>query len=203
VDEELSGMLDYEELLRRVVMKPARAHLMQLSQKYLLSQAKLMDPTILCARTAAGIVVHMTGVEPIQWVHGIPVPKEVGEKHGEWIDGRMEESLEDLLIEDEEAYEEGHDQPDPEEPRHRYLINWFKIEPYTVLAAATRFNSLPELERKSFFEIFVQNKAMDDCLGTGLGAPKEIRQQAEKALRAIIDPPPTEAPPGMEDLGLL
>jgi hypothetical protein len=106
--------------------------------------------------------------------------------------------LEDLINEDREAFQDGLDQPDPEELRHRYLIPWFQVEDGAELAAAVRFNHLERHIRKSFFVIFIEKRPMDDCMNLDIGDPKAIRIQAEQGLRALIDPNHPEPPTDLE-----
>lgn len=191
---EIDAEWDETELIRKISMDVPRKHLDRLCRDMLTEKAKLMDPPILCARSAASIVVGLLGESPIQWTNGIPVPSRLGGEHANWIRGRIEESLEDLIIEDEEAYLDGLDQPDPEELRHRYLIPWFQVEDGAELAAAVRFNRLEQPIRKSFFLIFIEKKPMDDCLNLGLGDPKTLRAQAQQGLRTLVDPDPPSPP---------
>jgi len=78
------------------------------------------------------------------------------------------------------------------------LIPWYGVKAGEELAAAVRFNQLDVILRRSFFLVFNEHKPMDDCLGLGLGSPKELRQQAELALRTIVDPAPPEPPADLD-----
>ncbi|MCP5021570.1 MAG: hypothetical protein GY930_07310 [bacterium] len=195
---DIDAEWDERVLMQKIAKEGARKYLDKACRDVLTQEALLMDPPILCARSAAGIVVGLLGESPIQWVHGLPVPLRVGGEHAQWIRSRITESLEDLINEDEQAYQNGLDQPDPEELRHRYLIPWFQVEDGAELAAAVRFNRLEQPLRKSFFLIFIEHIPMDDCLDLGLGNPKTIRAQAEQALRTLVDPPPPQPPNDLE-----
>ncbi|MCP5021573.1 MAG: hypothetical protein GY930_07325 [bacterium] len=113
------------------------------------------------------------GAGPLHWARGVPIPKQEQEKDyaQEWIDERIEEAIEDLALEEEEAYLNGAPQPNPEEPRHMGLAQSYGVDPDTVVAAAVRFNRLERNLRQAFFIIFIQRLDLNECTIQGLGPP--------------------------------
>lgn len=183
--QPLGGLSD-EELLRRVSMRPSREKLFELCQYCVDRRAQLMDVPILTARSAAQIVVALFGDEEADSYHGVPVPIYSKNRPRAWIEERIFEALEDLILEDSNAHRTGQEQVVPEEPRHLYLERWFNVPKHEVLGSAVRFNHLPESVRQSFYHVFMRRKPLTGELPPYLGTPEQVRTLAERGLRAIV-----------------
>jgi len=183
-------MHDYGELLRRVSMRPARECLAEVAYLCLTRQAMLMDLSVLAARSAAQVVVTVIGTEAVNWYRGLPVPISYEGNEEEWLGYVVAEALDDLIIEDAQAVDQGRVQPEQSEPRHTYLQPWMKIPLNEVLRSALRFNQLPHNVRRCFFEVFIEQSELRVNSHPDLGTPDRIRAYAERGLRALVNPPP-------------
>ena len=197
----LPGITD-EELLRRVSMRPSRDQLYAISQYCVERRAQLMDISILTARSAAQVVVALIGDEEVGSYHGVPIPLYCKNRPRAWVEERVFEALEDLILEDTHAYRSGLEQVVQEEPRHLYLEPWFQIPKTQVLGAAVRFNHCSEPIRQAFYKVFIKRESLEGELPRHLGTPERVRTLAEKGLRAIVDPPPPEFLSALEDPNL-
>ncbi len=182
----LPGLSD-EELLRRVSMRPSREKLLEISHHCIDRRAQLMDIPILTARSAAQIVVALFGDEEAGSYHGVPVPLHCKNRPRAWIEERTFEALEDLILEDSNAFRAGQAQAMPEEPRHSYLTEWFQVPAPKVLEAAVMFNNLPVNVRQSFYHVFIRRRPLNDDMPAYLGSADQVRTLAERGLRVIVE----------------
>ncbi|HRV81593.1 MAG TPA: hypothetical protein P5218_09165, partial [Planctomycetota bacterium] len=121
------GMGEYRDMLRRVALKPAREALERLAKECLQREAYLMDVAILSSRSAAQLVVAAVGCPSLVWVHSLPIPDWGAGNPEDYLQAKVLEALQDLMLEDANADQMGFEQPDPREPRHLYLEDWFHI----------------------------------------------------------------------------
>ncbi len=188
------------ELAKSLALEVPRAFLWERCVALVEQKCQLVDLEVLWTRSVAQVVVGLLGVSPLHWIRGVPVPKEHKDHAQEWIDERIEEAIEDLGLEDEEAYMDGVLQPDPEEPRHTGLTQSYGVDPDTVVAAAVRFNRLDQNLRQAFFAIFIERIDLNECAPKGLGSPDQVKAQAQKALKTLLTPDLPLFDPYLEDL---
>lgn len=188
------------ELAKSLTLEVPRAYLWERCVELVDRTCILVDLSVLWTRSVAQIVVGLMGASPLHWIRGVPVPKTHEDCAQEWVDKRLQEALEDLTLEDEEAYLQGLPQPDPEEPRHLDLTQFFGVDPDAVLAAAVRFNRLEFEPRQAFFAVFIEQRDLQECEQEGMGSPSEVKKLAEAALKTLLTPDDPYAGQSMEDL---
>jgi hypothetical protein len=188
------------ELAKSLALDVPRAYLWERCVEAVDTQCVLVDLPVLWTRSVAQVVVELMGRSPLHWMRGVPVPVEHKDGAQEWVDQRIEEAIEDLALEDEEAYLQGEPQPDPEEPRHTGLTETYGVDPDGVLAAAVRFNRLEFEWRQAFFAIFVERMDLSESVVKGMGAPEYVKQLAEEALKALLTPDEPDTGIRLEDI---
>jgi len=176
-------------VLRKLSGQSNRVALNELSRSLLVDGAWLFDQGILAAGIAAQLAVALTrGVES-DWGKGLPVPGWMADSESarnEWLAAQADHALKGLLREDREAFDAGLAQPDEQEPRHLYLVNFLGIEKGEVLGAAVRFNELQPEVRKAFFGIYLEQRDWSELAKSKPAQYERMNSLAAKAMKAIL-----------------
>ena len=104
---------------------------------------------------------------------------------GAWLDGRIDESAQDLMRADAEyvADRKEVDLSDPRLDSYQFLL---ALPPNQVLPALVAFNQCPFDERKAFFALLIEDIPVQECLDAGMGPPELLRERCLNALGAVL-----------------
>lgn len=103
----------------------------------------------------------------------------------EWLRGRLDKSLNEILAEQVQAELEAAPLEVPPEPHHRFVSERFGVEPGQARRACIRFNGLPDPVRQTFFALAVHKKTLHRYVAEGYGPPERVRADFETAVRAL------------------
>jgi len=173
-DRRIAAAEQAVRILRRLVL--GEADLLELRQRCAgrtRERALLVDPERLYLHSLARMAQAAPQLGDSAWP-------------AEWIVGRIDASLQDILMEDEREEGLGLVPADPWKAPHTFLMHWFGIEGRLARAAAVKFNGLPERRRRSFFDLVVEGKSIEDCVARGFGPPSELRDDVRAAFSALF-----------------
>ena len=175
--ERAKQMLDvfvhprFRETLEEFRLEDPR-RLVRRNARRLRERARLLDPSRLMMGTMARIVMKSDQFD--------------GNKaRPAWIDDRIDETIEDLLIEDQEDERAGLPVKEPLQSRYDFLVKSLQIETSKARLACIKVNELPGAERKVFFEVACMLEPTRKLVEAGLGKKGEIRNRLRSALAAL------------------
>lgn len=103
----------------------------------------------------------------------------------EFLKGRIDESLNELMREDQEEERRGTPPEPGDSARFRFLNEVLGMEMSVTRGAVVRFNVLDEEVRQTFFALVVEMKRFNRHLAEGNGPPDKVRAQLREAFEAI------------------
>jgi hypothetical protein len=101
---------------------------------------------------------------------------------------RIDDAIDDLVREDEEAEHRGIPPEEPFEERLLFVSEVTGLEPTQARRACLRFNSLPEETRVAFFHVVVEQVRFNRYVAEGHGPPAKLRDQLMAAFEALSMP---------------
>jgi hypothetical protein len=103
----------------------------------------------------------------------------------QWVEGRIEYSMKELIEEDAERVRSGIPELGPGEGQYAFLAALLGIEPHLGPAACVAFNIQPEEVRRAFFAVVVEGKRVNRYVAEGNGSPQEVKDRLTRAFRAL------------------
>jgi hypothetical protein len=176
------------ELPRTEVAPGWRSLLQGRSPKEILSRIVPGDPLRLRARTGRRLeaqalfldadrvflrVLALVSRAAVRY-RGTPEP-------GEWLDARIDEAVEELLEEGEEAA-----------PATRgagafeTLAVPLGLDPAAMKRACARFHKLPFVERRAFFDLVLYSRSLDELARASGESATEIARRARRGLEVLL-----------------
>ncbi len=115
------------------------------------------------------------------------IPFDAHESLGDWLNARIDDAIEDVLIEDQRREKEPHSYTDED---YEFMLLTFGIVPERCIGATVRFNGLNDPTRKSFFDLLVYHKSIAQCIESGLGPLELLRYRCQLAMYALLQTKP-------------
>lgn len=103
----------------------------------------------------------------------------------EFLRGRIDTAIDDLVREDAAADAEGLPLAREDQSRFRFLTQVLGVEPHLSRSAAVRFNVLDEEVRQTFFALVVEMRKFHRYVAEGNGPPERVRSHLRMAFEAI------------------
>ncbi len=103
----------------------------------------------------------------------------------EWIGGRIDYSIGELIDEDREDERSGVPPSRLGDARYAFLSETLGVEPGLARRACVGFNSLADDVRSTYFAIVVDRKTIRRYVAEGHGPPDRVRSQLSLALRTL------------------
>ena len=110
-----------------------------------------------------------------------------------WLERILDRAIGELLDEDRFAARDRAPADDRTHASFAFLTEELGIAPEVARKVAVVFNDLPEHVRRCYWALAVQRKSPEECAAEGLGSPREVERNAERAVLAmsmLVDPGP-------------
>jgi hypothetical protein len=136
--------------------------------------ARLLDPSRLHLRALARVAhaaLHYTGDPPL----------------ADWLERRIEQSIQELLAEDREEVRQGLPLPTPSDPRYAFVSEVLGLEPAQALHACVAFNALAHEVRCVWFALTIGGMTVNRYVAEGHGPPGRVKAHLKLALRTIAE----------------
>lgn len=95
-----------------------------------------------------------------------------GEPLEPWLVQRVDEAIDDLLLQDESEHRQSPTLSDEWDERYVFIIYLLGIEPRFARRACVGFNGLGAPARRAFFALLIEERSVDECVAAGHG-PRE------------------------------
>lgn len=103
----------------------------------------------------------------------------------DWLAGRIDQAIEEILEEDLEAELANEPIPVPYESRLVSLAEGLGLEIGMTRRACLRFNALPDRVRRTFFALAIHGKTLKRHVAEGNGPPLQVHADLHDALSAL------------------
>lgn len=105
---------------------------------------------------------------------------------GDLIEISLTEALDRCLDEDRELVQSGRPLCPSEEGRYAFLVAMFGLTRDQAPASAVAFNRLPDVVRRAFFAVCVEEWEIGECVEAGMGPLEVLRGRVSMALGAAL-----------------
>jgi hypothetical protein len=154
--------------------------------EHLREQALLLEPARLHLRAMARTAYAAFGYS------GVP-------KLDEWLASCIRNSARELLDEDLEEQRAGIPAQDGPAAREGFLHGLLGMEPTLARAASVEFNRLPAEVRRIGWDVLVERRTLDECVGNGSGSRAAVQASLRQVLQALGRTGESCDPAGGED----
>ncbi len=114
----------------------------------------------------------------------------------EWVDGILDQVIEDLLDEDRTAAQEAIPLDRSAEARFAFLSESLGVSPDVARKVAVVFNDLPLPVRRCYWAVVIRGRSLAACVTEGLGPRDELERNLKRAVLAMSlldDPGPSDS----------
>jgi hypothetical protein len=112
-----------------------------------------------------------------------------------WLDAIVDAAIDDLLREDLEVELDREKSTSTPGAAFVALAQPLGLEPGAMRRACASFNQLPAPDRRAFFELVIQGRALDELARQGRESASEIARRARRALDLVLQASAPEARP--------
>ena len=132
----------------------------------------LLDPTRAYEKTLAHVAIRAARGEKQR---GTP----------EWFISCIDGAVDSLLTADREAVRAGYTSTPGEDLVHEHIATMFLIPLETARESSVRFNKLPSLQRRAFFDLIIDGVEPKEVLEKGYANKRELRLGVLRAIQAV------------------
>jgi len=99
-----------------------------------------------------------------------------------WIRAQIDDSIEDLIVEDREAERACIPSTSSENGPYGFVSEALGVEPALARRVCVVFNNLADVERRAFWAVVMEGKPIERCAAEGQGSLADMRAALHNAL---------------------
>lgn len=118
-----------------------------------------------------------------------------------WLSARVDQAIEDCLLEDREDEHAHRPATDPRDSRYAFVAEVWGVPPAVARAACIVFNDLPSVVRRAWWALTVEGKSINRYVAEGHGPPQRVEARVKRAIQAmsLLRDPGGEDPDDQEE----